>query len=59
MMLTHFTNLDPAVADAMSRATYATTLDPVMIQPAIDSMVKYGFLPKPIDANDLIWKPGK
>ncbi len=58
-LLTHFTNLDPAIANAMSRATYATSIDPVMIQPAIDFMVQYGFLPKAIDANELIWKPGK
>jgi NitT/TauT family transport system substrate-binding protein len=59
VMLTKFTNLDPAVAQTMGRATYATTIDPAMIQPAIDIMVKYGFLAKTIDANELIWKPSK
>jgi ABC-type nitrate/sulfonate/bicarbonate transport system substrate-binding protein len=41
----------------MGRATYATTLEPAMIEPAIEYMVKYGFLPKPIDASQLIWRP--
>jgi NitT/TauT family transport system substrate-binding protein len=59
ILLTRFTNLDPSVADNMGRATYGTSLDPALIQPAIDAMLKYGFLPKPIDAADLIWKPGK
>jgi ABC-type nitrate/sulfonate/bicarbonate transport system substrate-binding protein len=59
MLLTHFTNLDPSIAGSMARASYATSIEPAMIQPAIDFMVKYGFLPKPIDAADVIWKPGK
>jgi len=58
-LLTHFTNLDPSIASAMARASYATAIDPAMIQPAINVMVKYGFLPKLIDADELIWKPGK
>ena len=59
ILLTHFTNLDSAVADTMGRATYATSIEPAMLQPAVDAMVKYGYLPKPIDAAELIWKPGK
>ncbi len=58
-LLTHFTNLDPSIANSMARASYATSIEPAMIQPAIDFMVKYGFLPKTIDASELIWKPGK
>ncbi len=59
MLLTQFTKVDPSVAATMGRATYGTSLDPAMIQPAVDIMVKYGFLPKTIDANELIWHPGK
>jgi NitT/TauT family transport system substrate-binding protein len=59
ILLTKFTNLAPAVADTMGRATYATTLEPAMIAPAIEYMVKYGFLPKTIDPTRLIWVPGK
>jgi len=57
LLLTKFTDLAPAVANTMGRATYATTLDPAMIDPAIEYMVKYGFLPKPIDTSALIWHP--
>jgi NitT/TauT family transport system substrate-binding protein len=57
LLLTKFTDLAPAVADTMGRASYATTLEPAMIEPAIEYMVKYGFLPKPIDAAQLIWHP--
>ena len=57
LMLTKFTGLAPAVANTMGRATYATSLEPAMIEPAIEYMVKYGFLPKPIDASQLIWRP--
>jgi NitT/TauT family transport system substrate-binding protein len=59
VLLTQFTNLDPAVANSMGRATYATSLEPGMIQLAIEYMVKYGFLPKTLDASTLIWQPGK
>ena len=57
LLLTKFTDLAPAVANTMGRATYATTIEPAMIQPAVDYMVKYGFLPKPIDPSQLIWRP--
>jgi NitT/TauT family transport system substrate-binding protein len=57
LLLTKFTDLAPAVANTMGRATYATSIDPTMIEPAIEYMVKYGFLPKPIDAAQLIWHP--
>jgi NitT/TauT family transport system substrate-binding protein len=59
VMLAQFTKLDPQVAGSIGRAVYGTSLEPAMIQPAIDTMVTYGFLPKPIDAADVIWHPGK
>jgi NitT/TauT family transport system substrate-binding protein len=59
ILLTRFTNLSPTVANSMGRATYATSLEQTMIQPAVEYMVKYGFLPKTIDASALIWRPGK
>jgi NitT/TauT family transport system substrate-binding protein len=57
VLLTQFTGLPAAVADTMGRAVYATALEPAMIQPAIASMVKYGFLPNTIDAAQLLWHP--
>jgi NitT/TauT family transport system substrate-binding protein len=57
-LLTRFTKVDPAIAGSMNRATYATDLEPAMIQPPIDLMVRYGMLPKTIAAADVIWRPG-
>jgi NitT/TauT family transport system substrate-binding protein len=57
LMLTKFTKVDPAVAATMTRAVYATSLDPAQLQPVLDNAVRYGMLDKPLDANELIWKP--
>jgi NitT/TauT family transport system substrate-binding protein len=56
-MLTAFTKLDPQVAATMTRAVYATALDPATMQPVLDNAVKYGMLDHPLDANEMIWKP--
>lgn len=50
-------NLDPAKVGEMLRTDYGTAIDPAQIKPVIDLMVKYGLLDKPVDANDLIWRP--
>jgi NitT/TauT family transport system substrate-binding protein len=57
LMLTKFTKVDPVVAAMMTRAVYATSLDPAQLQPVLDNAVRYGMLDKPLDANELIWKP--
>jgi NitT/TauT family transport system substrate-binding protein len=57
VLLTKFTKVDPAVAATMGRAVYATSLDPAQIQPVLDNAVRYGMLEKPLDANEIIWKP--
>jgi hypothetical protein len=56
-MLTKFTKLDPQVAATMGRAVYATSLEAAQLQPVLDNAVRYGMLDKPLDANELIWKP--
>jgi NitT/TauT family transport system substrate-binding protein len=56
-MLTKFTKVDQTVALSMSRAVYATSLEPAEIQPVLDNAVRYGMLEKPLDASELIWKP--
>jgi NitT/TauT family transport system substrate-binding protein len=56
-MLVRFMKVDPALAAHMARATYATALEPSLLQPVVDVMVKYGILAKPIDPNELIWHP--
>jgi NitT/TauT family transport system substrate-binding protein len=47
--------LDPAITAKMNRATYGTTLDAKLIQPVIDGALKYGILPSPVAAADLMW----
>jgi NitT/TauT family transport system substrate-binding protein len=58
-ILVRHSKLSPAIAQSMARAEYGTRLDPAMIQPVIDAAHKYGFLPNPLSANELIWRaPG-
>jgi NitT/TauT family transport system substrate-binding protein len=56
-MLVRFMKVDRTLATRMARATYATSLDTAKLQPVVDVMVKYGILQKPIDPNELIWRP--
>lgn len=49
--------LSPAVADAMSLPIAGTSLDPALIQPVIDVMVKYGFLAQAVAPSEMIWSP--
>jgi len=49
--------LEPSVAGTMLMPTSGTTLDPALIQPVIDVMVKYGFLEKALPPSDLLWRP--
>jgi NitT/TauT family transport system substrate-binding protein len=46
--------LDTATVRAMHRAVFAEQLTPAMIQPAIDAGVKYGAIPAPLRAEDLL-----
>jgi NitT/TauT family transport system substrate-binding protein len=48
--------IDPAIALSMNRAPYAERLDPAQIQPVIDVTAKYGSLPAPFPATELIFK---
>jgi hypothetical protein len=42
----------------MSRVTYATTLDPKLLQPSIDAAAKYATTPMRVTpATELIWRP--
>ena len=45
--------VDPAAINSYPRVPYATKFDPGLIQPVIDVMVRYGFLPKPFLATDM------
>jgi NitT/TauT family transport system substrate-binding protein len=55
-ILAKYARLDPATAHAMARATYATTLDPALVQPVIDASAKYGALDRTFPATDILWK---
>jgi NitT/TauT family transport system substrate-binding protein len=56
-ILVRYTKVDPAIASTMGRSTYGTALEASMIQPIVENLVRYGMLEKPVDANDLIWRP--
>ncbi len=47
--------LDPALVARMNRATYGTVLEPKLLQPVIDGALKYGILPTPVAAADMLW----
>jgi hypothetical protein len=40
----------------MTRGSFATSIEPKMMQPVIDLAVKYNMLPKRVEAADLIMK---
>ena len=46
--------IDPAVAQRMTRAQYATSLDLGMLQPIVDIAAKYKAVKQPIAATDLV-----
>jgi NitT/TauT family transport system substrate-binding protein len=58
-MIVKIMKVDPAVVTTMNRATYGTDLDPALMQPVIDSALKYGILSRPVPVTDLIWRAPK
>jgi NitT/TauT family transport system substrate-binding protein len=54
-MIAKFTSLEPAQVQKMTRVEQGTALDPKLIQPVIDAMVKYKFLSAPIDAKEILF----
>jgi NitT/TauT family transport system substrate-binding protein len=56
-MFARYAKLDPQIAATMARSTFGTTLEVSMIQPIVETMVRYGMMDKPIDAGELIWRP--
>jgi NitT/TauT family transport system substrate-binding protein len=53
-ILAKYLKLEPERIRAMARSSYATSLDPKLMQPQLDIAAKYGVLEKPIDAQSLI-----
>ncbi|HXF35200.1 MAG TPA: ABC transporter substrate-binding protein [Candidatus Acidoferrales bacterium] len=56
VILAKYSKIDPATLREMTRAVYATTLTPQMIQPPLDAAAKYGLLSRPVTASELIAK---
>jgi NitT/TauT family transport system substrate-binding protein len=48
---------DPVLLAKMALFPMGTSLSGPMLQSALDVMLKYGFLDRAVDPNDLIWKP--
>lgn len=53
-ILAKYAKLDPDKIRSIARATFATTLDPRMMQPVLDIAYRYGQMQKPVRAADLI-----
>ena len=53
-VLAKISKLDEAVIEKTTRAVFAESLDPKLIQPIIDVAVQYGILTKAFSASDLI-----
>ncbi|HEV8022348.1 MAG TPA: ABC transporter substrate-binding protein [Candidatus Lustribacter sp.] len=57
-ILLHHTQITPETAASMSRVAYATSLDPKLLQPSIDTAAKYSSTPmRDTPASELIWRP--
>jgi NitT/TauT family transport system substrate-binding protein len=50
-----FTGIDAAVISTMPRLTLGTSLDPKLLQPLIDTGVKYGAISHAFDASEMIF----
>jgi NitT/TauT family transport system substrate-binding protein len=53
-ILAKFSGMDPAVIASGRRATYATVLDPKLIQPMIDLCAKNKVIPEAFDAREIM-----
>lgn len=53
-LISAFTSVDPAVIRKMTRVVAGTTLDPALIAPVIDAMVRTKDIPSAFDARELI-----
>jgi NitT/TauT family transport system substrate-binding protein len=56
VMLSNHTKMPPEIASKIVRAVYGTTLDASMLTPVLSLGSRYGLIPKPVPATDLIWK---
>ncbi len=54
-LIAKFTSLEPAQVTKMTRVEQGTTLDPKLVAPVIDAMLKYKTLAQPIDVRELMF----
>ena len=54
-LIAKFTSLEPSQVQKMTRVEQGTALDPRLIQPVIDAMLKYKFLTQPLDAREILF----
>jgi NitT/TauT family transport system substrate-binding protein len=54
VLLSKRLKMEPDRLKKMTRATFATVLDPKLMQPVLTIATKYGLLEKPVDASTLI-----
>jgi NitT/TauT family transport system substrate-binding protein len=52
-LLAQLTKAEPAALNAYPRIPYATKYDPGLVQPVIDVIARYGFIPKSFSASEL------
>ena len=55
-ILGKYTHIEPETIAKMTRAQFALTLDPAMLQPVIDVSAQFGVIPKPFPAAEIIAK---
>jgi len=53
-MLAGYMHISPEVAQAMTLSLYPTSLEVSHLQPLIDTMARYAFIPQRVDANTII-----
>jgi NitT/TauT family transport system substrate-binding protein len=58
-IVSKYTKLPPEILAKMRHGTFAESIDLKTIQPVIDNMVSYGFIPKGFPAADLLYHGGK
>jgi NitT/TauT family transport system substrate-binding protein len=54
-LIAKFTALEPAQVAKMTRVEQGTAIDPKLVQPVIDAMLKYKTLAQPVDARDMMF----
>ncbi len=57
MLVVELTKITVAPNEKMHRTLNAASLDPALLQPAIDAAAKYGIIPRSFPAREILWSP--